>query len=109
VQTGVHDAQREFASWCVGWAKERKRRAHHQSLSKLQNGGHASLWPPYEAARRELICFAPKRNFMQWPATNWRDGKSLLIFRNRVNPGNQKYSAFVPAQIIGITPLVSPD
>jgi hypothetical protein len=36
-------------------------------------------------------------------------GKSLRIFRNRVNPGNQKYSAFVLTQIIGITPPVSPN
>ena len=36
-------------------------------------------------------------------------GKSFLIFRNRVNPGNQKYSAFVLTQIIGITPPVSPN
>ena len=34
-------------------------------------------------------------------------GKSLPIFRNRVNPGNQKYSAFVLTQISRITPLVS--
>src|SRR6185503_3251190 len=34
-------------------------------------------------------------------------GKSLLIFRNRVKPRNQKYSAFVLTQITGITPLVS--
>jgi hypothetical protein len=33
-------------------------------------------------------------------------GKSFLIFRNRVNPGNQKYSAFVLTQISRITPLV---
>jgi len=36
-------------------------------------------------------------------------GKSLLIFRNRVKPGNQKYSAFVLTQISPITPPVSPD
>jgi hypothetical protein len=34
-------------------------------------------------------------------------GKSLLIFRNRVKPRNQKYSAFVLTQINPITPLVS--
>jgi hypothetical protein len=34
-------------------------------------------------------------------------GKSLLIFRNRVKPGIEKYSAFVPTQISGTTPLVS--
>jgi hypothetical protein len=36
-------------------------------------------------------------------------GKSLLIIRNHVKPANQKYCAFVLAQITGITPLVSPD
>src|SRR6478609_2880919 len=40
-------------------------------------------------------------------ATNQHDGKSLLIFRSRVKPGNQKYSAFVLAQISRITPPVS--
>ena len=33
--------------------------------------------------------------------------KSLLIFRNRVKPGNQKYSAFVLTQISPITSPVS--
>jgi hypothetical protein len=29
-----------------------------------------------EIARRyELICFARKRDFMQWSATNWHDGQ----------------------------------
>ena len=23
----------------------------------------------------ELICFARKRNFIRWPATNWHDGQ----------------------------------
>src|SRR5215217_9497220 len=40
-------------------------------------------------------------------ATNPAD-KSLLIFRNRVKPENQKYSAFVLTQISLITPPVSP-
>ena len=31
----------------VGWAKERKRRAHHLSASELMDGGHATLCPPY--------------------------------------------------------------
>jgi hypothetical protein len=34
-------------------------------------------------------------------------GKSLRIFRNRVNPANQKYSAFVLTQISRITSPVS--
>jgi hypothetical protein len=55
----------------------------------------------------ELICFARKHNLdvqlRQINPTN----KSLLIFRNRVKPGNQKYSAFVLTQISRITPLVS--
>ena len=57
----------------------------------------------------ELICVARKRNLCAQLRQTGTTGKSLLIFRNRVNPGNQKYSAFVLAQIIGITPLVSPD
>ena len=36
-------------------------------------------------------------------ATNQHDGKSLLIFRNIVNPSPQKYSATAPTQITGIT------
>ena len=36
-------------------------------------------------------------------------GKSLLIFRNRVKPENQKYSAFAVGQISGMNPPVSPD
>ena len=46
---------------CVGWAKERKRRAHHPSSSKPRDGGHAEpasgarsrdpwLCPPYKFA-----------------------------------------------------------
>jgi hypothetical protein len=41
----------------------------------------------------ELICFARKHNlYVQLRQIN-PTGKSLLIFRNRVKPGNQKYSA----------------
>ena len=36
-------------------------------------------------------------------ATNQHDGKSLLIFRNIVNPSPQKYSASAFPQITGIT------
>ena len=55
----------------------------------------------------ELICFARKGNRdAQLRQINMM-GKSLLIFRNRVKPGNQKYSAFVLAQISRITPPVS--
>jgi hypothetical protein len=36
-------------------------------------------------------------------------GKSLLIFRSDVKPGNQKYSAFAVGQISGLNPPVSPD
>ena len=36
-------------------------------------------------------------------------GKSLLIIRNHVKPGNQKYSASLVGQISGINPPVSPD
>jgi hypothetical protein len=40
-------------------------------------------------------------------ATNQHDGKSLLIIRNRVKPGTQKYSAFVLTQISRTTSPVS--
>jgi hypothetical protein len=33
-------------------------------------------------------------------------GKSLLIFRNRVKPRNQKYSAFAAGQISATTPAI---
>ena len=36
-------------------------------------------------------------------------GKSLLIFRNRVKPRNQKYFAFADGQITGLNRPVSPD
>ena len=57
----------------------------------------------------ELICWARKRNLGVRLRHTGTTGKSLLIFRNSVNPGNQKYSAFVLGQIIGITPPVSPN
>ena len=56
----------------------------------------------------ELICLARKRNLCD-RLRHTGTTTSLLIFRNRVNPGNQKYSAFVLGQIIGITPPVSPN
>jgi hypothetical protein len=68
-----------------------------------------SLCPPYALRFCELICLARKRNLHAQQRQINTTGKSLLIFRNRVKPGNQKYSASVPAQISRITPLVSPD
>ena len=41
----------------------------------------------------ELICLAHKRNRDAQPRQINTTGKSLLIFRNRVKPGNQKSSA----------------
>jgi hypothetical protein len=55
-----------------------------------------------------LICFTRKRNRDAQLRQLDMTGKSLLIFRNRVKPGNQKYSAFVLTQISRTTPLVSP-
>jgi hypothetical protein len=61
--------------------------------------GFASLYPSYENpplrtnARCELICLACKRNVDASLRQINPTGKSLLIFRNRVKPGNQKYSA----------------
>src|SRR4030095_1026741 len=53
----------------------------------------------------ELICFARNRDARLRQINMMR--KSLLIFRSRVKPGKQKYSAFVLTQISGTTPLVS--
>src|ERR1700759_1253606 len=47
---GRGNASREQG--CVGWAKERKRRAHHPR--RARDGGHASLCPPYNALPRCL-------------------------------------------------------
>jgi hypothetical protein len=57
----------------------------------------------------ELICLARKRDFCAQLRHTGTTGKSLLIFRNRVKPVKQKYSASVLTQIIGITPPVSPN
>ena len=66
--------------------------------------GTLSLCPPY-GLRTDLLC--AQAQFDAQPRQIGTTGKSLLIFRNRVKPGNQKYSAFVLTQITGITPLVS--
>ena len=55
----------------------------------------------------ELICFACKGNLAQPVRPTGTTGKSLLIFRNCVKPGIEKYSTFVLTQINPITPLVS--
>jgi hypothetical protein len=52
-----------------------------------------SLRPPYEATRRELICLPCKLDLDAPVRQINTTGKSLLIFRNRVKPENQKYSA----------------
>jgi hypothetical protein len=57
----------------------------------------------------ELICVARKRNLVRRMRPTGTTGKSLLIFRNRVKPGIEKYSAFASTQISPITPPVSPD
>ena len=58
-------------------------------------------------AHRGLICFMRKRNLVQSVRPTGTTGKSLLIFRNRVKPGIEKYSAFVLTQISRISPPVS--
>jgi hypothetical protein len=45
------------------------------------------------AARRVLICLHCKLELDAPVRQINPTGKSLLIFRNRVKPGNQKYSA----------------
>jgi hypothetical protein len=56
---------------------------------------------------RELICLSCKLDLDAQLRQINTTGKSLLIFRNRVKPGNQKYSTFVLTQISLITPPVS--
>jgi hypothetical protein len=63
--------------------------------------------PLYHPTQGELICLAGKRNLDAQPATNQHAGKSLLIFRNHVKSGNQKYSASVFTQISRTTSPVS--
>src|SRR5258705_5878637 len=50
----------------------------------------------------ELRRFARKRNLALPVRQNNPTGKSLLIFRKRVKPRNQKYFAFPEGQIRGI-------
>jgi len=70
-----------------------------------QDGGHASLCPPY-CSSDLLVASADSVHDLRQINTT---GKSLLIFRNRVKSSAQKYSAFAFAQISRITPPVSPD
>ena len=65
--------------------------------------------PPYSIAVCGLICLPRKRKFCAASATNQPDGQITLIFRNRVKPFAQKYSASHLGQISRITPPVSPD
>src|SRR6476659_1380072 len=58
--------------------------------SSTIDGGDAALCPP-NALRTDLLCAQPQSRCAT--ATNQHDGKSLRIFRNRVKPRNQKYSA----------------
>jgi hypothetical protein len=62
---------------------------------------------PYEATRRELICLPCKLDLDAPVRQINTTCKSLLIIRNRVKPGNQKYCASVLTQISRTTPLVS--
>jgi len=71
-------------------------------------------WSPHFAALMratccELICLPCKLDLDTPVRQINTTGKSLLIIRNHVKPGNRKYSAFVRAQITGITLPVSPD
>jgi hypothetical protein len=53
-----------------------------------------SLCPPTVC---ELICFARKRNFMQRPATNWRDGE---ITQNLSSPSCKNIPLNVQAKSV---------
>jgi hypothetical protein len=63
--------------------------------------------PPTVAAR----CVASRANQIRLRSLRQINptGKSLLIFRNQVKPGNQKYSASPAGQISGMNMPVSPD
>jgi hypothetical protein len=66
-----------------------------------------SLFPPCDFLRTDLL-----RAQAQSPsatAANRHDGQITSDFQKSCQAGNQKYSAFVLTQIIGITPPVSPD
>jgi hypothetical protein len=85
----------------VGWANERKRRAHHPSPIVSPDGGHASLCSPC-ALRTDLLSRASATSYGGLRPIG-TTGKSLKPVQSSL----QKYSAFVLTQIIGITPLVS--
>ena len=98
---------------------------HHRA--SLEMVGTLSLCPPYGLAHalstslraqrsnpslrvsggNGLLRCARNDDVEAMPPPLGTTGKSLLIFRNRVKPENQKYSAFVLTQISGITLLVS--
>ena len=60
------------------------------------------------AAATQLLRFARKRNLAARLRQNTPTGKSVLIFRNDVKPGNQKYFSGAVGQITSTTPPVSP-
>ena len=58
--------------------------------------GTLSLYPPYEAVHRELICLARKCNFTQRPATNWHDGQITSDFPKSCQAPKSKIFWFSP-------------
>ncbi|MGY4294939.1 aspartate-semialdehyde dehydrogenase [Bradyrhizobium sp. i1.4.4] len=60
----------------VGWAKARKRRAHHFSRAFKKDGGHASLCPPYGAE----ISRAPETT-----STHPRTNRTGILPRSRAH------------------------
>jgi hypothetical protein len=74
------------------------------------SGRSLVLLDPGLSLRKPMMCNCTSEDDGDQGATKpTRRGKSLLIFRNRVKPWKQNYSAFVLTQITGITPPVSPD
>jgi hypothetical protein len=62
------------------------------------DGGHVAIAPlptlqDYVSTHAVLICFPRKRDLDARLRPIGTMGKSILIFRNRVKPVNQKYSA----------------
>ena len=62
--------------------------------ASFKMAGTLSLYPPYEAVHRELICLARKRNFMQRPATNWHDGQITSDYQKSCQARESKIFCF---------------
>ena len=106
---------------CLLHPRSRVRFAQTKRHTSIQGSWNTPAFPAqwlYGLLRalpgERLFCLRRRRDTALDPTGSMRNcdqinstGKSLLIFRNRVKLGNQKYSAFVLPQISPITPPVS--